>query len=65
MAEVLEVKTYRQSSGTIITLRRFDTGYERLVNGLPQAWGTGDDKHAKFYMADFQNFEEKIGSEVL
>ena len=67
MTELLEVKTYKQPSGIIIQLRRYEEGFERLVNGRPQEWGADDAKGevSKCYMADWQQFEKSLGSEVL
>jgi len=64
--DLLELKTYKQPGGVVITLRRLRLGYERLVNGKPQEWGTTwDSDESKSMMWDWQKFEERIGSEVL
>ena len=62
--ELLEVKTYRQPSGAVVQLIRFPEGCERLVNG---DWveRTCSRERAKSQMASWENFEERIGSEVM
>ena len=67
MNNLLEVKTYKQPSGIIIQLQRLDNGFARLVNEQFQQWGTTEKTSTipKSYMMSWQNFEEKIGSQLL
>ena len=67
MARLLEVKTYEQPNGCKVTLRRFDIGYERLVNDSPQEWGTTEegDGIPESRMAAWGAFEASIHSKVL
>ena len=65
--DLLEVKTYKQPSGVVIQLRRLHGGFERLVSGHPQQWGTtvSGDGSPQLRMVGWQDFEERIGSELL
>ena len=74
MDNLLEAKTYKQPSGMVVQLRRFDTGCERLVDWKTQEstgylYSSGDyiinPEMARRKMAEWQVFEEKIGSELL
>ena len=67
--KVVEELTYKQPDGTIIKLRRLKgeyDGYERLVHGQRQEWGTCIGNHwLRRRMLEWQFFEEDIGSKLL
>ena len=69
MSEIIEQHTFRQPSGAVIVIRRWDTPYfhpytcERLLNGRRQQVSYGcEDDDAKRLMREWAEFEQTLGS---